>query len=238
MHNNTQNETIQETTIQKTKTTIDKTNKRKLETICWTCQNATGLPLTTKTPGHLRCPWAAELKPVPGWDITKVINSDGDESTIVNACPMYKKWIRRNKTGKELCEGCVKEFGLKEYFIVDQKNTSSLFYIYNNYIHALEKIAAPSVEQRAELLNEILNDHYTDQLAYYEYLASIPEEGVDLDNELNYEDSCNAQNLSEYIEALNLTVNRVAKAFCKKYDLPKQTVYVAAANTQKTAPQD
>lgn len=61
---------------------------RELETLCWSCQNATG-----------GCSWSRTLKPVKGWNAKaiKIKASEGKEfvrytdSYIVKKCPKYIK---------------------------------------------------------------------------------------------------------------------------------------------------
>ena len=83
------------------------------ETLCWTCSHCTCspspdfLPLSKTLPdGRVTkqtvCPWAAELKPVPGWLATaRTIKNSSDEDAkasktsdktyTVHACPYYKQ---------------------------------------------------------------------------------------------------------------------------------------------------
>lgn len=64
----------------------------KNDTLCWSCQNATG-----------GCSWSKKLKPVRGWKAEK-IKVKGDfytskivDSYIVKSCPKFKADVLRGK---------------------------------------------------------------------------------------------------------------------------------------------
>lgn len=102
------------TQITQTQTTQTQTpnHNQKPETLCWTCTHCTCapspdfLPLSKTLPdGRVTkqtvCPWAAELKPVPGWLATaRTIKNSSDRNVqapeapeqtyTVHACPYYK----------------------------------------------------------------------------------------------------------------------------------------------------
>ena len=67
----------------------NKPKRKRRETLCWTCQNATG-----------QCSWSKNFTPVEGWDAvpTKVRgNLELDEwldSYLVIDCPKYRKDLR------------------------------------------------------------------------------------------------------------------------------------------------
>lgn len=107
---NTKNTQITQT---QTTQTQNPNHNPKTETLCWTCSHCTCspspdfLPLSKTLPdGRVTkqtvCPWAAELKPVPGWLATaRTIKNSSDEDAkasktsdktyTVHACPYYKQ---------------------------------------------------------------------------------------------------------------------------------------------------
>lgn len=70
--------------------------KRKVgETLCWSCARAAGA-------GGV-CPWAARLKPVPGWEAqpTKIYeNGAAEDSYCVLDCPLYLEEDREKRGEK------------------------------------------------------------------------------------------------------------------------------------------
>ena len=64
----------------------DQIQPRQANTLCWTCQNATG-----------KCSWSARLEPVEGWKAKKIkvkgnfYTQQKVDSYIVKKCPQYIK---------------------------------------------------------------------------------------------------------------------------------------------------
>lgn len=221
--------------------------KRSIESICWSCRNALGLSLQSDTetnPGtpngevdHTvdlrkcpRCPWAAELKPVPGWEIEEMTSADGEDMTIVVKCPLYREWIRRNKTGAALRTACNEEFGLKEYFCTDRDSLNVLSVVYNNYAHAVEKLedevgSILHTSEKAKILSETLKDYFKDT---YEYctiygVSEVEQDEADDDEDETQETVYNndPEALDKYMVRTRNILGRIWKSFCSKNNIPR-----------------